>query len=95
MLNTSKILKQKQKKEEKKFWKDQKEYEKDLKRRDREAYEAYMQGKTDAQEEHYSHCSDHCHHSHFIIAMRDTIIMGTTNTTTDNQDEVLLAPMYV
>ncbi|WP_232459785.1 MULTISPECIES: hypothetical protein [unclassified Winogradskyella] len=48
MLNTSKILKQKQKKEEKKFWKDQKEYEKDLKRRDREAYEAYMQGKTDA-----------------------------------------------
>ena len=36
------------KKEEKKFWKDQKEYEKDLKRRDREAYEAYMQGKTDA-----------------------------------------------
>lgn len=49
--------------EEETFWKDQKNYEKELKRRDRAAYRAYMQGKRDAYAEHYDHCDHHCHHS--------------------------------
>lgn len=49
--------------EEEQFWKDQKAYEKDLKKRDRKAYKAYMQGKKDAYAEHYEHCNHHCHHS--------------------------------
>lgn len=48
--------------EEKAFWKEKKAYEKELKKKDREAYEAYVQGKRDAYKEHYSHCNDHCHH---------------------------------
>ena len=53
------------KKEEKKFWKDQKAYEKELKRKDNEAYEAYMQGKRDAYAEHHNHCNDHCNHGRY------------------------------
>ena len=53
------------KSEEKKFWKGQKHYEKDLKEKDRIAYEAYMKGKKDAYAQHYVYCSDHCHHSRY------------------------------
>jgi hypothetical protein len=49
--------------EESEFWQNQKEYEKELKKRDRKAYRAYMQGKKDAYAEHYNHCDTHCHHS--------------------------------
>lgn len=49
--------------EEKQFWKEQKAYEKNLKKKDREAYNAYMQGKKDAYAEHYNECNHHCHHS--------------------------------
>lgn len=49
--------------DEKEFWDDQKQYEKDLKKRDRKAYRAYMKGKKDAYAEHYEHCDNHCHHS--------------------------------
>ncbi|MFL1011872.1 hypothetical protein [Flavisericum labens] len=49
--------------EEEKFWKEQKTYEKNLKKKDRAAYTAYMQGKRDAYSAHYEHCSNHCHHS--------------------------------
>lgn len=55
----------KSKKEERKFWKEQKSYEKDLKERDEEAYEAYMQGKRDAYREYRNHCNNNCHHSHY------------------------------
>ena len=48
---------------EESFWDDQKQYEKDLKKRDRKAYRAYMKGKRDAYAEHYSQCNTHCHHS--------------------------------
>lgn len=55
----------KSKSEEKKFWKEQKSYEKDLKRRDEIAYEAYMKGKRDAYSEHREHCDSHCHHGYY------------------------------
>lgn len=45
------------------FWNDQKQYEKDLKKRDRKAYKAYMKGKQDAYAEHARYCDNHCHHS--------------------------------
>ncbi|AIY12917.1 hypothetical protein [Cellulophaga baltica] len=48
---------------EEEFWDEQQAYEKDLKKRDRKAYRAYMKGKRDAYAEHYNHCDDHCHHS--------------------------------
>lgn len=53
------------KKEEREFWKEKEAYEKDLKKKDDEAYEAYMQGKRDAYREHYNHCDHHCHHGTF------------------------------
>ncbi|WP_340066432.1 hypothetical protein [Ascidiimonas aurantiaca] len=51
--------------EEDKFWKEQKAYEKNLKKRDRKAYRAYMRGKRAAYREHIEHCDAHCHHSAF------------------------------
>ncbi|SMC36008.1 hypothetical protein [Cellulophaga tyrosinoxydans] len=51
-------------KSDEEFWETQKQYENDLKKRDRKAYKAYMKGKKDAYAEHYNHCDDHCHHSH-------------------------------
>ena len=55
----------KNKEDEETFWDDQKAYEKDLKKKDRKAYRAYMQGKKDAYAEHYDHCNHHCHHSEY------------------------------
>ncbi|SFC06910.1 hypothetical protein SAMN04487891_105193 [Flagellimonas taeanensis] len=49
--------------DEKDFWKDQDKYEKDLRKRDKKAYKAYMKGKRDAYAEHAAHCDNHCHHS--------------------------------
>ncbi|RKR13494.1 hypothetical protein CLV91_2214 [Maribacter vaceletii] len=49
--------------EEEEFWEDQKAYEKNLKKRDRKAYRAYMRGKRDAYAEHAEYCDSHCHHS--------------------------------
>ncbi len=51
------------KEEEQEFWEDQKRYEKKLKQRNKKAYRAYMKGKREAYQEHYEHCSSHCHHS--------------------------------
>ncbi|SFW15441.1 hypothetical protein [Cellulophaga fucicola] len=50
---------------EEEFWEEQKAYEKDLKKRDRKAYRAYMKGKRDAYAEHAEHCDSHCHHSNY------------------------------
>jgi len=50
--------------EEEAFWEDQEAYEKELKRKDRKAYRAYMKGKRDAYAEHYENCNSHCHHGH-------------------------------
>jgi hypothetical protein len=51
--------------EEAKFWNDQEQYEKDLKKRDRKAYRAYLRGKRDAYAEHYGHCDHSCYHSDY------------------------------
>lgn len=52
----------KSKSEDKSFWKDQRAYEKELKKKDEIAHEAYMQGKKDAYAEHNNHCDAHCNH---------------------------------
>jgi hypothetical protein len=49
--------------DEEEFWESQKDYEGQLKKRDKKAYKAYMKGKRDAYAEHREHCNDHCHHS--------------------------------
>ncbi|MFH4963948.1 hypothetical protein V8G69_03010 [Gaetbulibacter sp. M235] len=51
--------------EEETFWKDQQNYENNLKKKDRKAYKAYMKGKEDAYASHYAHCDHHCHHSDY------------------------------
>jgi V8-like Glu-specific endopeptidase len=51
------------KEEDEDFWKEQKDYEKELKRRDRVAYRAYMRGKKDTYKAHYHNCDHHCLHS--------------------------------
>ncbi|MDI6049123.1 hypothetical protein QLS31_04715 [Flavobacterium sp. XS2P24] len=56
-------FKAKTKAEEKAFWKEQKEYEKDLKKKNRKAYRAYIASKQDVYTMHHSHCDIHCHHS--------------------------------
>ena len=53
------------KSDEKKFWKEQKAYEKELKSRDKIAHEAYMQGKKDAYAAHNNHCNEHCNHGYY------------------------------
>jgi hypothetical protein len=52
----------KSKSEDKSFWKDQRAYEKELKKKDKIAHKAYMQGKKDAYAEHNNHCDAHCNH---------------------------------
>jgi hypothetical protein len=56
-------FKAKTKAEEKAFWKEQKEYEKELKKKNRKAYQAYIARKQDVYTVHHSHCDAHCHHS--------------------------------
>ncbi|MDI5898227.1 hypothetical protein [Flavobacterium yafengii] len=56
-------FKAKTKTEEKAFWKEQKEYEKDLKKKNRKAYRAYIASKQDVYTMHHSHCDTRCHHS--------------------------------
>ena len=51
--------------DEEAFWKEQKNYEKDLKKKDRKAYRAYMKEKKNAYYNHYEHCNHHCHHSDY------------------------------
>lgn len=53
----------KSKSDEQTFWHEQKQYEIELKKDNKSAYRAYMQGKKDAYAEHHHHCDDHCHHS--------------------------------
>jgi hypothetical protein len=55
----------KSKTEEQAFWHEQKLYEKELKRNDRRAYRAYLQGKRDGYAAHYDHCDSHCNHSDY------------------------------
>jgi hypothetical protein len=54
-----------EKQDEAAFWAEQKAYEKELKRKDKKAYRAYMRGKKDAYAEHATHCSNECHHSDY------------------------------
>lgn len=52
--------------EEEAFWKEQDDYEKNLKQNDKKAYRAYMKEKKDAYAKHYEHCNHHyCHHSDY------------------------------
>ena len=55
-------FKSKSKAEEKAFWKEQKQYEKNLKKQNRKAYRAYIASKQERYAEHYHHCDTHCHH---------------------------------
>ena len=45
------------------FWEDQRNYEQELKKRDKKAYKAYMKSKRDAYMAHREHCDHSCHHS--------------------------------
>lgn len=56
-------FKAKTKAEEKAFWKEQKEYEKDLKKKNRKAYRTYIASKEDVYTSHHFHCDANCHHS--------------------------------
>jgi hypothetical protein len=66
----------KTKSEEQVFWNEQKEYEKELKRNNRRAYRAYLQGKRDGYAAHYDHCDSHCHHSTYWYQHADYYYYG-------------------
>lgn len=53
----------KTKAEEKAFWKEQKAYEKELKKKNRKAYRAYIASKKEVYTTHHYSCDAHCHHS--------------------------------
>jgi hypothetical protein len=53
----------KTKSEEETFWKEQKAYEKKLKRKNKKAYKAYIRNKKNTYAAHYEYCNQHCHHS--------------------------------
>lgn len=53
--------------EDKAFWKEQKKYEKQLKKNNKRAYRAYIQGKKDTYAEHHQHCN-HDHHSDYYYS---------------------------
>ncbi|MEZ7503623.1 hypothetical protein [Flavobacterium sp. Arc2] len=55
----------KSKTEERAFWEEQKKYEKELKKNDRRAHRAYLQGKKEGYAAHHDHCDNHCHHSDY------------------------------
>ena len=55
----------KSKTEERTFWEEQKQYEKELKKNDRRAHRAYLQGKKEGYAAHHDHCDSHCHHSEY------------------------------
>ena len=56
-------FKVKSKNEERVFWKEQKQYEKELRKNNRRAYNAYLQGKKEGYAAHHDHCNNHCDHS--------------------------------
>jgi hypothetical protein len=58
-------LEVKSKAEEHTFWEEQKQYEKELKKNDRRAHRAYLQGKKRGYAAHQYHCDSHCHHSEY------------------------------
>lgn len=58
-------LKVKGKNEERAFWKEQKQYEKELRKNNRRAYNAYLQAKKDGYAAHHNHCDIHCNHSNY------------------------------
>src|SRR5690606_3473769 len=49
-------------KDAKEFWKARKKYEKELMKRDRKAYKAYLKAKIQTYASHYDHCDSHCYH---------------------------------
>lgn len=51
--------------EEASFWKEQKEYENNLRQKDKKAHKAYLKSKKEAYANHYDHCDSHCHHSEY------------------------------
>jgi hypothetical protein len=58
-------LEVKSKAEEHTFWEEQKKYEKELKKNDRRAHRAYLQGKKEGYAAHHNYCDSHCHHSEY------------------------------
>jgi hypothetical protein len=55
----------KSKTEERAFWEEQKQYEKDLKQENRRGYKVYIQGKKEGYAAHHDYCDSHCHHSEY------------------------------
>lgn len=51
--------------EERVFWKEQKQYEKDLRKENRRGYKVYIQAKNDSYAEHQHNCNGNCHHSDY------------------------------
>jgi hypothetical protein len=88
------------KKEERAFWKEQKEYEKNLKSQDRRAYRVYIEAKNDAYASHYHNCDGTCHHSDFYYqnagyyysAYRQPRYSGTSTRATINTNIGISTP---
>jgi hypothetical protein len=72
-------LEVKSKAEEHTFWEEQKQYEKELKKNDRRAHRAYLQGKKRGYAAHQYHCDSHCHHSEYWYQHADIITMNIEN----------------
>lgn len=53
----------KSKNDERAFWQEQKQYEKELKKENKHAYSVYIQSKEEAYANHYHHCNNQCYHS--------------------------------
>jgi hypothetical protein len=51
------------KSDERAFWQEQKQFEKELKKDNKRAYRVYIQSKEEVYANHYHHCDNHCHHS--------------------------------
>jgi hypothetical protein len=58
-------LEVKSKAEEYTFWQEQRQYEKELKKNDRRAHRAYLQGKKEGYAVHHKYCDNNCHHSEY------------------------------
>jgi uncharacterized protein YwqG len=82
----------KSKTEERAFWEEQKQYEKELKKNDRRAHRAYVQGKQEGYAAHHDHCDSDCHHStywyqhagHYYYGYSEPRYENRSNRTTVN-----------
>ena len=93
-------FKAKSKKEERAFWKEQKEYEKNLKSENRRAYKVYIEAKNDAYATHYHSCNGDCYHSdyyyqnagYYYYGYREPRYHNTSSRTTINTNVGVSTP---